>query len=237
KGEAQMLGALLVMLLVLGVLGRAVDRFRVELDLRTHPHARAEVLVVIGTFVIAGLASYASQAAFASRYTAVVMPLVLLVAAFGVTMLMDARVRAGFLVILAVLGLIGTIREWHEQRTQGGQIGRYITANGGPGDVIGFCPDQLGPSTLRYVPADRKGLAFPKASDAHLVDWVDYAKRQTAGDPKAFAAVLDKAAGQHTVWIVWSPGYRKFGIKCELLADAEKQLRPGGTPVVVQAET
>jgi len=237
KGEAQMLGVLLVLLLLFGVLGRALDRFRVELDLRTHPHARAEVLVVIGTFALACLASYASQAAFASRYTAVVLPLVLLVAAFGVTMLMDPRLRAALLVVVAVLGLIGTVRGWHEQRTQGGQIGRYITVNGKPGDVIGFCPDQLGPSTLRYVPADRQGLAFPKATDAHLVDWVDYAKRNEAGDPKAFAALLDKDAGQHTVWIVWAPGYRTLDIKCELLADAEKQLRPGGTPVVVQAAT
>ena len=237
KGESQLLGVMVLFLVVLALVGRAVDRWRIELDLRTHEQARAETFVVLGTIAVACAAGFASQAAFASRYTAVIVPLILLVAAAGVTRIGDRRVVCGALAVLAVFGLVGSTRYWHEQRSQGGQIGRYVMANGQPGDVIGFCPDQLGPSTLRHVAADRRGLAFPLGTDAHFVDWVDYDQRQQAADPKAFAGLLDRTAGQHTVWIVWAPAYRKLGIKCEQLVDAEKHLRPGGTPVVVQAGT
>jgi uncharacterized membrane protein len=237
KGESQFLGVLVMALVGLALLGRAVDRYGIELDLRTRPKARVEVIVIVGTIAVACIAGFASHAAFASRYTAVVVPLIILVAALGVTMVRDRRAHCILLAVLAVFGLIGSVRLWHEQRTQGGQIGRYITANGRPGDVIGFCPDQLGPSTLRYVGADRSGLAFPLATDAHFVDWVDYKQRQEKGDPVAFASLLDKRAANRTVWIVWAPGYRTLDIKCELLVSAMSKLRPGGIPVVTQAAT
>jgi uncharacterized membrane protein len=237
KGESQFLGVLLLFLVVLALLGAASQHLHIDLDLRTRAKARPEVAIILGTIVVACAAGFASQAAFASRYTAVIVPLILLVAALGVTTVADRRARGILLVVLALGGLLGSARYWHEQRTQGGQIGRYIMTNGKPGDVIGFCPDQLGPSTMRHVAADRTGLAFPRATDAHLVDWVDYEKHQEAGDPVAFAKLLDERAKSTTVWIVWAPGYRSLDIKCETLVDAMSKLRPGGIPVVTQAAT
>jgi mannosyltransferase len=237
KGESQLLGVLVLVLVGLALAGRAAGRFDIRLDLRTRPGVRAEVVVIVGTLAVACVAGFLSHAAFASRYTAVVVPLILLLAAVGMTTIADARARGIVLAVLAVLGLIGSARYWNEQRTQGGQIGSYIMAHGAPGDVVAFCPDQLGPSTMRHVGTDRKALAFPDGSDPRLVDWVDYGKRQDAGDPNAFASRLDSEAGSKTVWIVWSPGYRTLDIKCELLVTAMTRLRPGGTPVVAQAAT
>jgi mannosyltransferase len=237
KGESQFLGVLMLFLAVLALLGQATGRFQIELDIRTRARARAESLVILGTFAVACAVGFASQAAFATRYAAVVMPLILLIATLGTTVVSDVRARGVLLAVLALAGLLGSARYWNEQRTQGGQIGRYITANGEPGDVIGFCPDQVGPSTMRHVASDRKGLAFPLGTDPELIDWVDYGDRQESGDPDAFAARLDREAVQKTVWIVWSPGYRTLDIKCELLVNAMVKLRPGGTPVVTQAAT
>jgi mannosyltransferase len=237
KGESQFLGVALLFLVVVALAGKAAGRFGIELDLRTRPGTRAEVLVIFGTLVVACAAGFASQSAFASRYTAVVVPLILLVAAVGVAVVSDVRARSAVLVVLALAGLIGSARYWNEQRTQGGQIGSYITTHGQAGDVIGFCPDQLGPATVRHVPGDRKALTFPLGDDPTLVDWVDYADRQAVGDPAAFAARLDDEAKDKTVWIVWSPGYRTLDIKCELLVAEMGKRRPGGTPVVTQAAT
>jgi hypothetical protein len=237
KGESVLLGVLLLFLGAVALLGRSSDRYRIELDLRTQPRARAEVLVVLGTFAVACAAGFASGAAFATRYTAVVVPLILLVATLGVTVVRDARARGILLAVLALGGLLGSARYWNQQRTQGGQIGRYIMANGAPGDVVGFCPDQLGPATLRHVAADRIAHSFASTTDPHLVDWVDYAEREKAGDPTAFAERLDREAGRKTVWIVWAPGYRTLDIKCELLVGAMQRLRPGGLPVVTQTDS
>jgi hypothetical protein len=77
-------------------------------------------------------------------------------------------------------------------------------------------------------------MAFPTGSDPSLIDWVDYAKRQKAGQPKAFAAMIDKAGGDHTVWLVWAGGYRTLDKKCERTVNALRKLRPGGKAVLAQ---
>lgn len=235
NGEAQFLGLGLVLLVGLGLFGRAVSDSVIEFDLRTRPFARPEVIVGTGTIVIAALAGYATGSAFASRYTAVVFPILLLVAALGAGIIRDARIRAGLLVVLALLGLIGSVRNFRSPRTQGGDIGAYITAQGQPGDVVAFCPDQLGPSTMRHVPDDRIGMAFPEGTDPRFVDWVDYEERMDAGSPKAFAAMIDEAAGDDsTVWLVWAGGYRTLDRRCERTVNELRKLRRGGTAVKAQ---
>src|SRR5207253_3408842 len=128
NGEAQLLGVLLALLALIALFARTSEGTRLELELRTVPHARNESIVVAGTMGLAVLAGYATASAFASRYTAGVFPIVLLVAAYGVTRLPRASIQAGFVAVLAVLGLIGGIDNARTQRTQGGTIARYIAA-------------------------------------------------------------------------------------------------------------
>jgi mannosyltransferase len=233
NGEAQFLAIGILLLFMLGLFGRAVSGALIELDLRTHALARPEAIVGLGTLVIATAAGYATGSAYASRYTAVIFPIILLVAALGAGMIQDARIRAGVLVALALLGLVGSVRNFRSPRTQGGSIGAYITTHGQPGDVVAFCPDQLGPSTMRHVPDDRIGMSFPEGTDPRFVDWVDYEARMAAGKPKEFAAKVAEAAGaDSTIWFVWSGGYRTLGLKCERTVNEIEKLRPGGTPVL-----
>lgn len=231
NGEAQTIGILLVIFVLLALFGRAVDRDRVELDLRTQPRARPEIAVNIVTFFIATVIAYATGGAFASRYTAVVFPLVILLAGLGLTRFADTRVVAVALVGVALLGLIGSSRVVSGERTQLGLLASYITEQGNPGDVIGFCPDQLGPATMRHIPEGFTGLTFPNGGDPHLVDWVDYEERQKAGSPRAFAALLNQRGGDHTVWVVWSAGYRTLERRCERSMHLLKKLRPGCSAV------
>ena len=50
--------------------------------------------------------------------------------------------------------------------------------------------------------------------------------------PKDFAAEIDRLAGRdHTVWLVWSGGYRTLDDKCERTVSALRKLRPGGKAV------
>ena len=62
-------------------------------------------------------------------------------------------------------------------------------------------------------------LTFPRRTNPAIVDWVDYAKTVNTASPSAFADDLaQKAAGDHTVWLVWQPGYQTYGIRCEQIA-------------------
>jgi hypothetical protein len=235
NGESQLLGVLLALLALIALFARSSDGTRLELDLRTVPRARNESVVVAMTMGLAVIAGYATASAFASRYTAGVFPLVLLVAAYGVTRLPGSAVRAGALVLVAALGLIRGVDNFGTQRTEAGTIARYINANGAPGDLVAFCPDQLGPAVARLLPATFGERTFPRGRPPQLVDWVDYAAKVRAGDPAAFARDLDERAASHTVWLVWAGSYRTLGTRCETLADELRRLRPGGTAVVASS--
>jgi uncharacterized membrane protein len=232
NGEAQLLGVGLLLLALLALLGKALDGRRIELDLGSRPAVRAEALVVFVTMLVAVVAGYATQGAFASRYTAVVFPLVVLVAAYGAGVFADVRVRGGVLVVLALLGLLGGVRNTVEDRTQAGTVGAYIVAQGSPGDVVAVCPDQLGPSLTRELTAGFDTVRFPDFGDPRLVDWVDYAERQRSVTPEAFAERLDERAAGKTIWFVWSSGYRTVMGKCQAIAARLVQLRPGGRAII-----
>jgi hypothetical protein len=231
-GEAYLLGVGLLLLVVLALLARGLDDRRIELDLRTRPHVRPEVFVVLATMAIAVVAGYVTSGAFATRYTAMVFPLVLLLAAYGTGAFTSTRVRAGVLVVLAVLGFVSGIRNVGGERTQAGHIASYIAAQGKPGDVVAFCPDQLGPAVTRKLPAGFDAVSFPDFSDPHLVDWVDYAERQRSVTPTDFAAKLNERAAGKTLWFVWSGGYRTVQNKCQAIAAQLVVLRPGGHAVL-----
>lgn len=236
NGEAQLLGALTAVLALLALFARPRDEHHLELDLRTRAHVRPEVIVVALTMAIAVVAGYATSSAFASRYTAGVFPIVLVVAAYGASQLPRDAIQAGFLSVVVALGLVGGIDNLLAQRTQGGTIGRYIAANGEPGDVVAFCPDQLGPSVARVLPAGFEAVTYPEARPPLFVDWVDYEARVRAGDPAAFASDVHERADGQTVWLVWSGGYRTLGDRCETVTDQLRRLRPGGTAVVTSGD-
>jgi len=233
NGEAQMVGYGILILVLLALFARSRDRHHVELDLTTVPLARAEAGVVALTMAIACVASYAAAAAFASRYTAVVFPLVLALAGLGAAAFAPNRKAwVGILVVLSLFGVVGMSRNARGERTQAGHIARYIREQGAPGDVVAFCPDQLGPSTMRLLPDTFVGLTFPEGGDPNFVNWVDYADRQKERTPAQFAELVDaKATDAQTVWLVWSEGYRTVGKKCRRTVNALKKLRRGGAAV------
>jgi len=234
SGEALLLGGAIATLVALALFATAGDDRHLTLDLRTRPHARPELVVIAGTLALATVAGYATASAFASRYTATVFPIAILVAAYGVSRLPTATMRGVTLAGLAALGLVGGVDNLVTQRTQGGEVARYVAQHGATGDVVGLCPDQLGPSIARVLPDDLavELVPFPSGGDARFVDWVDYEERMASGDPAAFAEELDERAGGATVWLAWSGGYRTLDERCEAIASRLQELRPGGRGVV-----
>jgi hypothetical protein len=219
----------------LGLFGVARGALHVDLDLRTRPTGRGLALVLCGTLAVAVVGGYVSASAFQARYASVVfIPLVLLVA-LGLGTFADRRIRAGVLAATVAFGLAGCLPNIWTSRTEAGRVAAALARSAHRGDVVAFCPDQLGPAVDRLVPAGRyQMITFPRGNSPTFVDWIDYAKATAAGKPVAFASRLEQMSEPgHQIWLVWASGYQTYGSKCENIVTALFADRGLGASLVV----
>ncbi len=222
SNEGRALGLVYFALLGLGLFGLATDRRHVELDLRTRPRSRPLAWLTGSTLGLAIVGGIVSRSAFSTRYASVVFVPVVLLVALGLSTFLSRRVRTGVLVVAVAAGLAGSIPNVTTNRTQAGQVSRAITAHAQAGDVVAYCPDQLGPATNRLLPAGRyRQTTFPRGIGPAFVDWIDYATASRAASPEAFAVRLEAMAGATgRIFVVWAPGYQTFGTKCQQVVES-----------------
>ncbi|CAN5674414.1 hypothetical protein BH10ACT1_BH10ACT1_14040 [soil metagenome] len=223
--EATLLGWFLGLAVILGLMGRAVGRFQVQLDLRTRSEARPYAVLVIGTLAIALLVGYATGATYASRYAAVIFPFVVILVGLGVDRLRSRPIVIGVLAVLLLLGGIGGVRNVVTDRTDARRSADAINAAGEPGDVIAYCPDQLGPAGSRLLRTDFDQVTYPAFRRPQRVDWVDYKDRLAEADPRAFAEQLLARAGEHRIFLVYSTNYTTHKQSCPAVLEALGRVR------------
>jgi mannosyltransferase len=227
--DAGLVAAVTVVLALLALFGRATSSRFVTLDLRTEPRFRPEATIAVLALALGTAFTYATWSAYATRYAAIVVPLYLLLVAAGLTVLVGRWVRVGALAVLLGLFAIGAVWNVRDWRTQARQFADGIEAVAQPGDLVIYCPDQLGPATSRALGDagdDLDQVVYPTFAAPQLVDWVDYADRNAAADPVAFAAeALARADGQ-AIFLVWNTSYRTFEGQCEQLVVSLGQARP-----------
>jgi hypothetical protein len=203
---------------VLAVFGTPLGRWLVVLDLRSRPGVRLLAVGVLATIVLGILAGRISGATFADRYTSVVLFPALVIMGYGLTAIGDRRTRQGFVALAVVLGFLATIPNAYISRTGAGQVGAAILAQAHPGDVVAYCPDQLGPAVSRVIDDRFKEIAFPRNSAPEIVNWVNYQQAVNAASPAKFVHHVEALAGPTaTVFYVWAPYYQGFGDKCETI--------------------
>ena len=229
--EALLAMCLLVALMLVGCFGRSHDG-RLVLGGFAAGWRRRAAAVVGATLAIGAAASLASHAAFAGRYSSVVFPLALLLAAAGLAAVPDARARVGVLVVVAALGGAATVVVLTRDRTQAGEVAAVLRSDARAGDLVVVCPDQLGPALARLVPDGVRVVRTPDLGDPRFVDWVDYKERLEAVSVPELADRVLAEAGTATVWLVWSGGYRIAGPQCDELAARLAAIRPGAVPAV-----
>jgi hypothetical protein len=234
------LGLLLYALLALGLFGAAATTDRamkstiVTLDLRGRPPGRMLAAAAGLTMALAVVVGQITQSAFAIRYAAVVFPLVLLLAAVGSATLSGTWAGPVGLGLAIALGFACAVPNVVVDRTSAGRVAAVLRAEARPGDVVAYCPDQLGPSVSRLVESTSglRQLTFPRATPPQLVDWVGYVAANKAS-PAPFARMLvDLAGPDATVWVVWAPNYRALGTRCQGLLTDLRALRPDERRVV-----
>ena len=214
--EGQLLGTILLVLVLLGALGvrRAGG---VELRFARGPLTIAAATVAL-TLAIGGAVAFVTAGAFESRYAAVVVPLVLLLAAGGLT-LIPGRVGTIAIAFVVLFGLAVGVDEARRDRTQAAEVAAVIDRDHQPGDIVAFCPDQLGPATIRSLTAEIETIAYPRG-DGNLIDWQDYADVIEDTSPEDFLARLDTASSGNDIWLVAGLGYRSLGNRCEAIIEA-----------------
>ncbi len=224
--QGRVLGVLFFALAGFGFFGVARSTLHVELDLRGQRRSRLLGWIFMATMLLALVGGAISQSAFQARYAMVVfVPLVLLVG-LGITTLADRRIRVGVLTVAVVAGLVASVPNIENTRTEAGQVATVLAHLGRPGDVVAYCPDQLGPAVNRLLPHGRyRQITFPRGYGPQYVNWINYAQAVHGASPAAFAQRLERiAAPDHQIWLVWAGGYKDYGAKCQqietdLLAD------------------
>ncbi len=213
---ARVLALVMLALPLLAVLGRPAAR-GVVVGLTPARLPLRLVGVVVGTLALAIATDMASRNAYDARYSSVVSGLFVVVVAMGVVVLPSARGRRVTVAVLALLGLVAGATKITTVRTQAGQVAAAINRLAHPGDVVAYCPDQLGPSVSRLLHTPARQVVFPNFAAPGRVDWVDYTARMKGGRPAAFLAGLDRLAGSNTIWVVYGEGYRPVQDSCPQL--------------------
>jgi len=222
SNQGRLLALCYFLLAFLALFGLAKDRWHIELDIRTRPRGRGMSFLVVATLVAAVAGGIIDRSAFSPRYAAVVFVPLLLLVGMGTLTLIDARVRNGLMAVATLAGLALSVENVWTQRTQATQVAAVLSAHAKPGDVLAYCPDQLGPSVYRLTSSEHLDqLTFPRGTSPAFVNWIDYKQTVQHASPAAFARLLEERAGTtHQIWLVWAPGYQAFGTRCERIASA-----------------
>lgn len=229
---ARVLGLLLMVLLLLGLVGR-LDGSVVRLDLRGRRRARPIFAILFGCPALAILAGLVSGTATVSRYTSVVLPFFIVLVGMGVAVLPRRRQATALVGVAGLIGLSLAGQNAMRNRTQAGELAGYVAVAARPGDLVAFCPDQLGPSTLRLLGTGFPSVGFPRGTEPRLIDWYDYDDVSRAASPAAFAKMIDAKAGvDRDIWLVSSHGYSTAERSCTELENRLLALRPLGRQVV-----
>ena len=209
-----------VPLLLLGVFARGVDGRHLELDLRVQPSARWLAFVGGATLVV-GVSSTTSPGRRSSRaYSAIVFPFFALLVGRG---LVDARRHAGphgrGRRVIVVLGL----RRRRAQRDRAAHAGRRggerARAEAQPGDLVVYCPDQLGPAVHRLLPGGLDEVTYPELRDRPRSSTGSTTRSgSTRPTRRRSRTRSSSAAGPGTIWLVTGPGYPNHHGACEAVS-------------------
>ena len=189
------------------------------------PEIRPVLWVTLATLALAGLASVLLGSAVVPRYTSVGLVPYLVVAGAGIATL-PGRVRTTAVRSAVTLGLVAGALNVTAPRTLAGRIAGALHRQGGPGDSVVYCPDQLGPDVARLLPGWPQQMMFPTGAFPYRVDWVDYVSRNLSASPMSFAQTVVADSSDQPIWLVEATNYISFGTSCQTLASDLASMRP-----------
>ena len=204
--------------------------------------AEAFVVDVRGLAIVAALATtlavigaMASDSALAPRYLSVVFPIAVVLIGVGIDSIRLVAPRVAFAVAFATLSGVLVTREIRTDRTRAETLVDAMAPELDRRGVVVFCPDQLGPAMSRLLAQESRTpalISYLPESAPERVDWIDYRERYEDADPSPFVAMVDRAAGTGTIWLVVSTTYPPTQPACGELLTAFRAERPTGRLVI-----
>ncbi len=223
--ESLVLGWFVALLMATGLTGLGLGGAKIEVDLATRPKGRPFAIAIIGTMAVGTIVGYATGATFASRYAAVFVPFVFLLAALGLAQLSRLPLMIGLVALLG-LGCVGAYRNITVDRSDARTSAEAIKARADDDALVVYCPDQLGPSTSRLLDGRYDQVTYPRFEGPELVDWSDYTQRLDEVEVDDFAKELLDRAGDRQIFLVYSTEYITHKETCPALFNAIGAVRP-----------
>jgi hypothetical protein len=208
-----------------GLTGLGLGGARIDIDLATRPKGRPFAIAIAGTLAVGCLVGYATGATYASRYAAVFIPFVFLLAALGLAQLSRLPLMIALVVLLG-LGAVGGYRNVTVDRSDARRSAEAIEARADDDALVVYCPDQLGPSTARVLDGRYDQVTYPRFDSPDLVDWTDYTQRLDDASVDEFAQDLLERAGDRQIFLVYSTEYITHEETCPALFNAIGAQRP-----------
>ncbi|NNE74073.1 MAG: hypothetical protein HKN26_10440 [Acidimicrobiales bacterium] len=234
RSEAQLVGFAVVVLVLVGLFGRVNESGRLEIDAKASPNGLRLGALVALTMGLGTVAAWATAGTYQPRYAAVVVPFVILLAARGLLQFRGiSRLAIGGAVIgfaLATAAYVSNI-----DRSQSEAIAESINEVARPGDLVVFCPDQLGPAASRYLDPAIDAVTYPELGEPERVDWRDYADRNEAADPSAFVDRINQRSSG-TIFVVLATGYLTLEGQCERVVEELSVGRAATTTIAADAD-
>jgi mannosyltransferase len=231
-GWGTALSLTLFTLLLLGMFGRSIDRRQMLVELHMRRRIKPLAFAFFGTLVFAVLCGVIAQAAFVGRYTAVVFPFFILIIGVGASVFADRRVLAAVLAWTCLCGMVVGIDSNTSPRTEAVRVAAVINQVASPGDLVVYCPDQLGPDASRLIHVPVQQATFPRETLPDRVNWVDYRKVIQQTNAQQFASDMIARAAGHDLWFVWRDGYPGLDGKCGRVYTWLQDLRSNGQELV-----
>ena len=209
-----------IVLVFLGTFGASVNERHIDVDLQGQPSIRWEAAIGATALVIGTSAAWVSRSAFQSRYASIVFPFFVLVVAHGIDCFASRRVRTSIVVLVVALGFVGGVRNVTSNRTSAAKVAAILKREAKPGDIVFYCPDQIGPAVARLAPKHLDQMTYPKLRKPGLVDWVNYKSVLRHHKPATVAQQVLALAGTRTIWYVSAPGYTTHVGTCDAVSAA-----------------
>lgn len=229
-------GVLVVVLLALAVFSRRQADGSVLLTTRPTGVTGVAGALLLGTLLVALVVSIVGDGAVVVRYTAVVVPMLIVLLAFGVRQISGAA-GTGVLVAMLVVGLSGSVTAATTPHTQAGRVADVLNDNVTKGDLIVYCPDQLAPAIEERLTLSKKvnRMTLPSQPDPRIVDWTDYTQRLAEVSPRSTASRVTSYLKNQPEGSVWMVSSRSYGGALNGVCDPLKDLLIDGlgVPTVV----
>src|SRR3954447_21552014 len=204
---------------VLALIGRRGRRREAVLQTRIARLPANLFAVVVATLTLAIVVDGIGRQAYAPRYLSMGAGPFLVVVGCGITVLPTRRARRMMLALLVVAGLSVSLENAWQPRSEAHLVATVINEQARPGDLVVYCPDQLGPQTSRLLHTRARQVVFPNFAGPHVIDWVDYRHRINTADSAAFGAQLDRLPPPHHLWLVWALAVQALAQECAGLID------------------